>query len=268
LQGLRAHIARFRFRADLSALRRFVLFVGYPRSGHTLLGALLDTHPNVVIAQELDAFRFMHLGRSRVLALLLERSAAWARNGHQWEGYDYRVPGAWQGRWQQVHVIGDKKGGRTARRILQEPDLLDRFARMIGVPLHLIHHVRNPFDTITTMARRGQPGLEHDVATAIERYFQHAEGVKIALHRAVDMGATHTTVRHEDLVADPRASLAAVWGDLGVTASEELLGECAKRVHDTPRRSREQGGWSDTLREQAQARMAAYPWFQGYTFNG
>jgi hypothetical protein len=36
---------------DLSTL---CLFIGHPRSGHTLGGALLDAHPNAVIAQKLD----------------------------------------------------------------------------------------------------------------------------------------------------------------------------------------------------------------------
>ena len=33
-------------------MRFFVLFVGYPRSGHSIVASLLDAHPNVVIAQE------------------------------------------------------------------------------------------------------------------------------------------------------------------------------------------------------------------------
>ena len=33
-------------------LHTFVQFVGYPRSGHTLVAMLLDAHPNIVISNE------------------------------------------------------------------------------------------------------------------------------------------------------------------------------------------------------------------------
>jgi len=38
--------------ADFSKLRNFVLFVGYPRSGHSLVGSLIDAHPHAIIAHE------------------------------------------------------------------------------------------------------------------------------------------------------------------------------------------------------------------------
>jgi hypothetical protein len=37
----------------LGQLRAFCLFIGYPRSGHRLIGALLDAHPDVAIAHEI-----------------------------------------------------------------------------------------------------------------------------------------------------------------------------------------------------------------------
>ncbi len=27
------------------------MFIGYPRSGHSLVGSLLDAHPNIIVAQ-------------------------------------------------------------------------------------------------------------------------------------------------------------------------------------------------------------------------
>jgi hypothetical protein len=37
---------------DFSNVRTFILFVGYPRSGHSLIGSIMDAHPNVIIAHE------------------------------------------------------------------------------------------------------------------------------------------------------------------------------------------------------------------------
>ena len=33
-------------------VRIFFIFLGYPRSGHTILGALMDAHPNMVISHQ------------------------------------------------------------------------------------------------------------------------------------------------------------------------------------------------------------------------
>ncbi len=37
---------------DFSKVHTFVLFVGYPRSGHSLIGSMIDAHPNAIIAHE------------------------------------------------------------------------------------------------------------------------------------------------------------------------------------------------------------------------
>ena len=50
-------------------LQSFILFIGYERSGHTLVSALLDAHPHIVIAHEyhlLDALtRFSEAQKTR-----------------------------------------------------------------------------------------------------------------------------------------------------------------------------------------------------------
>ena len=44
-------------RHELQSVEAFCIFIGYPRSGHSLLGSLLDAHPEMVIAHELDVLR-------------------------------------------------------------------------------------------------------------------------------------------------------------------------------------------------------------------
>ena len=33
-------------------IKKFILFIGYPRSGHSIVGSLMDAHPHMVIANE------------------------------------------------------------------------------------------------------------------------------------------------------------------------------------------------------------------------
>ena len=97
-------------REELSGVRTFCQFVGYPRSGHSLIGALLDAHPRAAIAHELNALDFLRedFTRDEILALVLENLRQWGAAGRQWQGYSYEVPGGWQGRFERLEVAGDK----------------------------------------------------------------------------------------------------------------------------------------------------------------
>ena len=41
----------------LSVIKFYVFFVGVARSGHSIVGAVLDSHPHIVISHELNVFR-------------------------------------------------------------------------------------------------------------------------------------------------------------------------------------------------------------------
>ena len=36
----------------IDGIKTFVMFIGYPRSGHSIVGSLMDAHPHMVIANE------------------------------------------------------------------------------------------------------------------------------------------------------------------------------------------------------------------------
>ena len=40
--------------AEYDSVEALVLFVGHPRSGHTLVAAILDSHPEMIIANEFN----------------------------------------------------------------------------------------------------------------------------------------------------------------------------------------------------------------------
>ena len=81
----------FRLRHDFDDVRGFVIFVGQPRTGHSLVGALLDAHPNALIAHELDALKYVAAG------YVLQRVELMGDEGVGMgveEGPDQAVPGA------------------------------------------------------------------------------------------------------------------------------------------------------------------------------
>ena len=97
-------------------MQMFVLFVGHARSGHSLVGAILDAHPEIIIPHEFKLitnwskdyktqihsadlknriFFDLH-SLSRAQAMFGNRAPCSTRERH---GYCYHVPGQWQGKY-------------------------------------------------------------------------------------------------------------------------------------------------------------------------
>ncbi len=260
---LRAEVAR-EAAVDLSALRSFCLFVGYPRSGHSLVGALLDAHRHTLLAHELDVLAFVGEGFSKdeLARLVLGNARRFAAAGRAWTDYAYDVAGQWQGRCAELRILGDKKGGRSVRRLGDDPSLADRLAATMGVPLRYVHVVRNPWDNVATRIRR-KPAT--DAALLADRHFALVERVAALRERVGERALLD--VRHEHLVADPRATLARLAAFLGLDAPEDWLAACASVVRPAPRRSRDEITWPRGLVDSIAARAARHAFLAGYAFD-
>ncbi len=250
-------------RAVFADLRLFCLFVGYPRSGHSLVGALLDAHPDIAIAHELHVLRYARygFGRDQLLALVLENSERAASSGREQTGYSYAVPGQWQGRIRRFLVAGDKRGGTTIRKLVRQPERLGQLERRLALPLRFVHVVRNPFDSIARMALASP---HRSVEELTEHYFGMAAGVarlwqRTPPHERVD-------VRHEDLITHPQGELKRLCEFLGVVPEADYLEACAGVVWRTAQRTRDQLIWPPALRDSILRRVRRYPFFVGYDF--
>ena len=119
-------------------LETFCLFIGYPKSGHSLVGALLDAHADIVIAKATNPLALVAVDgmpRDEAFAMLLESSRDEALRGRKQNKYRYGVEGQWQGQTRTLRVLGDKFSDRTTKRIAKSPEALGVFAREVGVPL-------------------------------------------------------------------------------------------------------------------------------------
>lgn len=250
-------------REDLDGVRAFCLFVGYPRSGHSLIGALLDAHPDVVIGHEVEALKFVRCGAGRfqVYRLLLRASRRFAAAGCVGGGdYPYRVPAQWQGRYRRLLVIGDKRGGGTSYQLGRRPGLLPRLRRLAGVPLRVIHVIRNPFDNIATLGRHdGVP-----LATAVQRYFRLV--ATVATTREQLGPGELLELRHEDFIAHPADHLRGLCDFLGVEPAADYVADCAAIVYRSPHQSRRAIEWPPDIRAEVERRIAGVPFLAGYSF--
>lgn len=253
---------RGRHRADFDDVTAFCLFVGYPRSGHSVVGALLNAHPECVISHELDAAPLVLAGCARddLYARILVRARWFHRRGDTANRFAYRVPGQWQGRFSRLRVIGDKRGGAVTRAIAAHPDFLQRLRERVGVPVRLVHVVRNPFDNIATIALVQRLALED----AVDFYFRHVETVSGLPDRTTP--GELITVRHEELIRSPHAVLGGLLDALGLAGSKAYVEACTSIVFREPTHSRRKVDWPAPVRRDVERRLDAYEFLRGYAF--
>jgi hypothetical protein len=248
-------------------LETYCMFLGYPRSGHSLVGALLDAHPDVIIAHELDVLKYIAEGcdRAQIFSLLLENSQAAREGGRTWGDYCYEVPGQWQGRFRRLRVIGDKKGGGSLRRLRAESQLLERLRQTIDLDVKFVHVVRNPYDNISTMARHRQADAP-PLGNCIESYFTRCQTFAEVKRRIADRDLLE--IRYESFVADPERHLEELCRFLGVTAEADYARACTGIVHESPHQSRFKVAWTDESIEVVRKRMNDFRFLAGYCYTG
>jgi hypothetical protein len=258
-----------RERALFRDVRTYCMFVGYARSGHSVVGALLDAHPEAIVADEVDVLQYVAAGFSheQIFHLLLARSRRQAgkgrvKGGRDGKTYSYDVPGQWQGRFTQLRVIGDSTAGRSTQRIAERPELMSRLqATMSGMQVKLIHVFRNPFDTIATMnLRSGRP-----LQDGIERYFANCATIE-ALERRLPRDAVFN-LRQEALIEQPDAVLPQLCRFLGLEPHEAYVRACADILYRSPSKSRERVAWPPSLIRMASERIDTFAVLRGYSFD-
>ncbi len=253
--------ARRRYVEDFDRIARFCLFVGYPRSGHSLVGALLNAHRDAVISHELNAPQLILDGCTRaVLYSRILARAYWFNRRRNTSNHSYQVPNQWQGRFAALRVIGDKRGGAVTRCIAGHPGFLPRVRRLVAVPLRLIHVVRNPFDNISAISIWHEMSL----ADSADYYFSHCETTSTLGGRCDPSEVI--TIHHEDLIRDPRSILSDLCAFLDLERYPGYLEDCASIVFHAPTYTRRKVAWPAALVRDVERRARAYRFLDGCQF--
>ena len=244
-----------------------VLFAGVGRSGTTLLGALLDAHPDMVVANQQCLLKYLYplpYSRERIFRLMLRNSIEAARAGRPGGGgYAYTVPGQWQGRFRNIEVIGDKsRSAQSVEWLHSRPRLLRDLVAVTGSRVRLLHVIRNPWDTIARRSLRRGVSLER----ISRQYFAlvdklHALTQRLESETMPDVRCIQVYL--EDLVADPARELAHLCKELDVSADADYLAACA-RVVARPSEPRTRVRWPPELVEDIERQIRETPYLRRY----
>ncbi len=252
-------------------LRGFCFFLGFPRSGHSLVGSLLDAHFQTAIAHEQDALGYLArgFGREELYALLLRNTRRTARKGRRETGYSYQVPDQYQGTWDRLRLIGDKRGGNSSRWLKARPGLLSTLRGTVREKLKVVHVSRNPFDNIATMALRRSKGKNEELKEDLlrqemEHYLALAEAVESTRQELKEEEFHH--LPYEELLADPGTSLEKLLRFLELECDPSYIEACTSILYQTPNRSRKKVPWSDALLKALEGRIQKLPCLAAYRF--
>jgi hypothetical protein len=260
-------------RSDLGDVQVVCLFVGHGRSGSSLVGALLNAHHNIVISNELNVLRYLAAGLTteQLFHLIRFDAARSARLGSQGGGgYRYAVDGQWQGRYEKLVVLGDRKAGGTAKLILENPGILDLLRRRVRAEIRFVNVLRNPFDNITTTVRktRQQPGespAQHVMRLA-DDYFWRFRAIDEIRTTFGDEALYH--LHGEDLLSDPAKEIRGLCRFLHVDCPAAYIEACSAILFKKPQQTRHFVEWDDALMDRVQRGIAEQPLLSshGYTF--
>lgn len=256
-------------RSDLKTINKFVLFVGNSRSGTTLISAILDAHPSIVISHELSILKYVKSKLSRwfLYSKVIAKSKLFAKKGSQWQSFKYIIPDSFQGAYDQLQIIGDKKAHQTVRLLLQKPDLLTQFQQKINLPILFLHVIRNPFDTIATKSRRGsrhkvQPTLQQ-LKRETQIYFENIQYIE-DLERK---GNVVVNIYFEHFINQPDSQIAKILDLLGVSYQQNLIDQSKKIITQRTTSSRQEISWEKEVLDEINLKIQHHPILRGYTFD-
>lgn len=279
-------------KTDVESVEYFLIFIGWPRSCHSIIGSMLDAHPNVIVAHEFFVFHQLSMNpqlqnRDTLYNELYRNSYMNVRNGWRnssqtQKGYSLDMHGSWQGRFKQLKVVGDKCAGDPTRIYSKSRDqfkaLYRRLKATVNVPIKIIQVVRNPFDMIATLTLyRGSDIEEVKVNASISNKYRNPIVLKGATKSVLDIASaifrmvpdvrlSPLQVHCEDLIAYPVETMTHICQFLKLECSPEFLEMCADKTFKKVSESRRLVEWNLDALPSLMKRIKTFPFFRRYSF--
>ena len=280
-------------RSMIENVEQFLFFVGYARSGHSIIASMLDAHPNVVIAHEYALFTKWesepaeHKNKTWLFNTLYDNSRFSMYRGLRTQhalkkGYTLAIPGSWQGRFDTstgISVIGDKSGGMTAQVFRKNRkhfySLYQELRNTVQMPIHAIHVVRNPYDNIATMLLYNEHQKfrvnetrkyedEEALDSQVSSYFHQVRSV-VEMIDAVGLKVIEIHIK--EFIANPKATLRKLCLALHIDCSESYLHMCSDKAFTSESRSRSLVKWTPSLIDKVYQNIKKYKHLQRYSFH-
>jgi len=247
---------------DQSSLKGFVIFIGFARSGSTLAGSIVNAHPDALVSVELNVMRYLLpvVSRTHLYSLIARNEKHFTEAGNEWTDYSYDISGASQGKVRDLRIIGDKKAAATTKLLAERPELLDRLSLLTGLPVKVVHVVRNPFDVIATQRKRGSRELDYSVDNYVGRVMQ--------LNQVVSRIPSEDllSLKHDKLLSESSETIRNLFEFLELSCEDSVVNACASVIDAKPNKSRLEADWSTENLAKIERVIDQIQFLDGYSF--
>ena len=221
----------------------FTFFLNNARSGHSLVGAILDAHPNIVISHEVDVLpllKYHGFDFVKIYSRILSNSYKLSKAINRFEtGYNYNISYQYAGRYKILKVIGDKKGGGSCRYLDRDPKYIYKLLKIFGKKLKIISVFRNPYDNIVALSKRNNIPIK--IATNI--YFKRVETFQKIKNIIPEDQVLIIT--HESLINDSNDTITKLCHFFELDVPNDYLNACNKILFKNPRARRYEIKWNE-----------------------
>lgn len=241
-------------------MKYFLSFCGYPRSGHTLVAAILNANPNCMISNQLNIFAMDSLN--------LEYIKSYSKKSETWKDTT-QIPHVPK---QEITVIGDKTGHRTLEILKEHPKRLGMMKSLVNVPIKWILVVRNPYDNLATWAKLNyenkwkngkQTTEKKELNNVIQKYGELNE-IIAKLKRSENI----LTINHEYVITRMHNTLEEMSDFLEISFDPIWRDNVRNTVWKKPRITRNNISWTPQQKATVSDFTFKYDWLKGYVFGG
>ena len=275
----------------INNIEKFVFFIGYARSGHSIIGSMMDAHPNMMIANEYGVFHKLTINqtswdKASIFDELYRRSycdatCGWRSSAVDFKGYTLSLNA--QGRYTTLKVIGDKSGGRTSKHYAHFPsdftEMYKKLLQTLNVPIRVVHVVRNPFDMISSRvlyAERVHDQFATGEISTTNKYDGRSkmawtntvfEEVKAVDDMIKTVNLTVLEIHSADFIRDPKHTLRSICTFLDLQCPEDYLQACYDKTYRSESRTRDVLVWDEQEIEDIESEMKQYTFLRRYSFH-
>jgi len=268
-------------------LNNFILFIGHCRSGTSAVAAIIDSHPNAICSHEIHCLQNSmkeKWSKNKTIEYVVNSSQEQAKKGRRSgtilaDGcrgdYNHKIEGQLKDANSVIYSAGDKLAGKDNSYLHKVGiNALVKFKDKIGLPLKIIHMVRNPYDIIALERRwygimslryRSRKRKQKKINYWVD-VLKRIEGITKAVKNIDDKDISVCDIYLDTLVNDPNSELKKLFSFLDLPISENVMNKCKNHLNFTPHQRRFEIQWGDTKKRVEKEIIEEFEWFNKYEF--
>lgn len=282
-------------RDDIEGVRTVIIFIGFARSGHSIVGSLMDAHPDIIVAHEYNILQKAktllteNRGALNLFNALFKNSHdnalhGWRNRGHSEKGYTLGMSCTWQGRLRKLRVIGDKAAAMSVQQFMEDHSTCSRFVQNIQAtahaPVKAIRVLRNPYDIVATrLLYTASENRKHKLSSVSgSKKYHNAESLRRHIKRLFALASHVESMISEchlpvldvhlvDLVRQPRITMRALCDYVAVECTDDYLEMCEGKVFKRLSKTRGLVEWPQELQKNVARGVRNFTAFQRYSFD-